>query len=47
MVPTKLVLTYFNVPGRAEPIRWVLALSGLEWKDKRLSREEFGELKLS
>lgn len=43
----KLVLIYFNMPGAAEPIRWALAQSGLEWEDKRLSREEFGALKPS
>ncbi|CAM9388355.1 unnamed protein product, partial [Laminaria digitata] len=41
----KLILTYFDVPGAAEPARWALELSGLEWEDKRLSREEFGVLK--
>lgn len=41
----KLVVVYFNIAGAAEPIRWALAQSGLEWEDKRLSREEFGELK--
>ena len=46
-MPPKLVLTYFDVPGAAEPARWALALSGLEWEDRRLSREEFGVLKPS
>ncbi|CAM9289517.1 unnamed protein product [Ascophyllum nodosum] len=45
MAPNKLVLIYFDVPGLAEPIRWALAQSGLEWEEKRLSREQFGELK--
>lgn len=36
----KLVLVYFNIVGIAEPIRWALALSGLEWEDKRLPRDE-------
>lgn len=45
MAPNKLVLIYFDIPGLAEPIRWILAQSGLEWEDKRLSREEFDELK--
>lgn len=43
----KLVLTYFDIGGAAEPIRWALEQGGLEWEDKRLSREEFGALKPS
>nr|WEU39138.1 glutathione S-transferase [Saccharina japonica] len=43
----KLILTYFGVEGIAEEIRWALELSGLEWEDKRLTREEFGVLKPS
>ena len=43
----KLVLTYFDFPGAAEPIRWALEQSGVEWEDKRLSREEFAALKPS
>ncbi|CAM9889837.1 unnamed protein product, partial [Ectocarpus sp. 4 AP-2014] len=43
----KLILTYFDMAGAAEPIRWALEKGGLEWEDKRLTREEFGELKPS
>ena len=43
----KLVLIYFDLPGSGEAIRWALLQSGLEWEDKRLSREQFGELKPS
>lgn len=43
----KLTLTYFDFAGLAEPIRMALAVSGLEWEDKRLTREEFGALKPS
>lgn len=41
----KITLTYFDFPGRAEPIRMALAMTGDEWEDKRLSFEEFGALK--
>lgn len=43
----KLTLVYFNIAGAAEPIRWVLEQGGVEWEDKRLTREEFGALKPS
>ena len=43
----RLVFTYFNIEGIAEAIRWALELSGLEWEDKRLAREEIGALKPS
>nr|ABR09273.1 glutathione S-transferase 3 [Laminaria digitata] len=43
----KLVLTYFDIPGAAEPIRWALEQSGQEWEDKRLTGEEFGVVKPS
>lgn len=41
----KLILTYFDVAGAAEPARWALEYSGMEWEDKRISREEFAVLK--
>lgn len=40
-----LVLKYFDFTGAAEGIRWALEIAGVEWEDKRLSREEFMELK--
>lgn len=43
----KLTLVYFDIAGAAEPVRWVLEQGGLEWEDKRLTREEFGALKPS
>lgn len=36
-----------DMSGAAEPIRWALEQGGLEWTDKRLTREEFGALKPS
>jgi glutathione S-transferase len=44
MLPT-LKLTYFDAPGRAEPIRVALALAGLPFEDHRLNFAEFGALK--
>jgi glutathione S-transferase len=43
--PKKLTLIYFDVSGVAEPIRICLHASGLEWEDKRVSKEEFATLK--
>lgn len=45
MAPLKV--TYFDIAGVAEPIRWTLEVGGVEWEDRRLSREEFAELKPS
>ncbi|CAG0889500.1 unnamed protein product [Cyprideis torosa] len=39
-------LIYFDLPGRAEVVRLVLAQSGLPWEDIRLSsKEEFDAIK--
>jgi len=43
--PPHLRLTYFDVPGRAEPIRWSLIEAEIEFEDERLSKEEFIALK--
>lgn len=40
-----LVLTYFDGPGRAEPIRVALRRSGLSFEDRRLKYPEFAEAK--
>eukprot|EP01053_Blabericola_migrator_P002313 Blabericola_migrator_1__2312@NODE_1643_length_4107_cov_132_707921_g1070_i0_p1_GENE_NODE_1643_length_4107_cov_132_707921_g1070_i0NODE_1643_length_4107_cov_132_707921_g1070_i0_p1_ORF_typecomplete_len208_score50_51GST_N/PF02798_20/3_6e13GST_N_3/PF13417_6/2_8e07GST_C_3/PF14497_6/0_00022GST_N_4/PF17172_4/0_044_NODE_1643_length_4107_cov_132_707921_g1070_i0229852 len=37
----KLVLHYFDGPGRAEPIRCALVAGGLEFEDVRHTREDF------
>lgn len=42
-----LVLTYFDIGGIAEPIRWALEQADLEWEDKRITKEEFDDLKPS
>ncbi len=40
-------LTYFDSPGRAEPVRLALRLGGLPFTDRRLSFQQFGELRAS
>lgn len=41
----KLKLTYFDAPGRAEPIRIALRMAGLPFEDERLKFPEFAERK--
>ena len=36
-----------DMGGAGEPIRWAMEQGGLEWTDKRVTREEFGALKPS
>lgn len=43
-MPT-LALTYFDAPGRAEPVRIALRLAGLPFEDRRLKFPEFAEQK--
>ena len=38
-------LTYFEFGGRAEPIRMLCALKGIQFTDERLSQEAFGARK--
>ncbi|KAF7988003.1 hypothetical protein HCN44_007497 [Aphidius gifuensis] len=38
-------LTYFNMTGRAEPIRYMLSYAGIDFEDKRVSFEEWSSLK--
>ncbi|XP_076544707.1 uncharacterized protein LOC117601415 [Osmia lignaria lignaria] len=38
-------LTYFNLSGLGEPIRFILHQSGIKFEDKRLTFEEWPELK--
>lgn len=38
-------LTYFNLAGRAEPLRLLLAVSGASWTEERLSFPEWGARK--
>ena len=38
-------LTYFDAPGRAEPLRILLTIAGLPFEDRRLSYPEFGAMK--
>lgn len=43
----KIVLTYLNLPGRGEIIRLVLSAGNLDFEDKRVTREEWKDLKQS
>lgn len=43
----KLKLTYFNMPGRAEPVRLALKINGVDFEDNRISGPEFGALRQS
>ena len=40
-------LTYFNLKGRAEPARLILAQAEVEYEDCRIEKEEWPELKKS
>lgn len=41
----KLKLTYFNMPGRAEPVRVALFLNDISFEDHRIGPAEFGALR--
>ena len=38
-------LTYFDGRGRAEVVRLIFAQAGVQYEDKRITKEEWGELK--
>lgn len=38
-------LTYFNIRGLAEPIRWLLAYGGIDYEDNRIERDDWPALK--
>lgn len=42
---SQLKLTYFNSPGRAEPVRMALEMAGVEFEDNRLDFPTFMALK--
>ena len=44
---TKVKLTYFNLRGRAEPARLILAYAGVDFDDCRVTSEEWQKLKPS
>eukprot|EP00999_Lentomonas_sp_LEN2_P000173 NODE_1167_length_973_cov_115.288416_g1122_i0.p1 GENE.NODE_1167_length_973_cov_115.288416_g1122_i0~~NODE_1167_length_973_cov_115.288416_g1122_i0.p1 ORF type:complete len:264 (+),score=98.26 NODE_1167_length_973_cov_115.288416_g1122_i0:84-875(+) len=43
----KIKLTYFDIPGLAEPVRLAFHIGGIPFEDERLTREEFAERKES
>jgi glutathione S-transferase len=43
----KLKLTYFDAPGRAEPVRVALSIAGIPFEDHRVPFPEFAALKQS
>ena len=42
---TGLKLTYFDLKGRAEICRLILAQAGVEYEDNRIEREQWASLK--
>lgn len=47
MAPTNIKLYYFNIRGRAEVLRWVLAQAGAQFEDMRLQGESWQAMKSS
>jgi len=45
--PPRLRLTYFHLPGRAEMTRLALTVGGMDFEDRRVSAEEWKEIKSS
>ena len=43
----KLTLVYFDLYGRAEPIRMALWKAGVEYEDKRVTGPSWAEFKAS
>ncbi|KAG5180181.1 putative glutathione S-transferase [Tribonema minus] len=47
MAPPKYTLHYFDMAGRAEPLRLAFAVCGVEFTDRRFARDEWPEVKAS
>lgn len=46
-MPANIKLTYFNLRGRAEPARLIMAQAGVDYQDNRITSEEWAALKPS
>ena len=46
-MPDTLVFTYFDFPALGEAVRLALAMTGKDWEDKRISFDDFKQLKPS
>lgn len=44
-LPPRIRLTYFDIPGPVEAVRLAFYISGIDFEDERVSREEFSLLK--
>ena len=44
-MPNKIKLTYFNLRGRAESARLMLAYKGIDYEDNRITKEQWATVK--
>jgi hypothetical protein len=44
---SKYKLSYFNIRGRGEVVRWLLELSGVPYEDVRIEMQDWPKLKES
>lgn len=40
-------LLYFDLPGKAEHIRYIFAYAGVEYEDERIQKDKWPEIKKS
>jgi glutathione S-transferase len=46
-LPRSVKLSYFDVDGLGEPLRYALTMAGVDWEDHRVAREDWPQLKPS